>query len=284
MEQKIGSLKDILELIPQDLSIKEKARKAYILLGQNSFYNPEYKYLFGCKQYDMFNASDGFVVPNIGVCKQFAAQYKYLLNSLGIKTRVAITEQDEFGTYHPDIFFYDEDGNQHLANLAVDLSRIQSHCKTKHFGSATISEEELRQIDLKIGYITPEHGYTDDYFSEINEFMSQYDLTETERVDMMFRLLPKFFDLSKMGDDEQYKALSFMIGRVFGCKDSIIYRSHDSEAGQENYYIKSFNQAKDAIPPHSDYKLFNKNTRVYDDIDYKELDRMGIVKNREMYY
>lgn len=284
MEQKITKLEDIIQSIPEEWTVKEKARKAYLVLGENSFYNTIFNHLFGYPQIDIFDEPSSFSVPNIGVCKKFTEQYMYILRKLGIKCREQRDYVDDFGMYHPDAVFVDEDGNEHLANLAVDLPRIQSHSSTKHFAEDTITPEELRQIDLKTGYITPEHGYTDDYFDNIREFMSGYDLTESERVDMMFRVLPKFFDVHAMGDDEQAKTLRFLMKRVFGCNNSSLSRSYNSKEKQEDYYIKSFNEAKPGVPPHSTYLLFNKEKRTYEEVDSKLLVERGILKGTEKYY
>ena len=65
MERKFDSISDMIESIPEDRSIKEKARDAYIKLGLNSFYNPKYKHLFGYPQIDIFNESFIYTTPNI---------------------------------------------------------------------------------------------------------------------------------------------------------------------------------------------------------------------------
>ena len=65
MERKFNSLYDIVNSVPEDWSIKEKARDAYIKLGTNSFYNTQYNHLFGYPQLDIFNEPDSYSTPNI---------------------------------------------------------------------------------------------------------------------------------------------------------------------------------------------------------------------------
>lgn len=163
MERKFDSLEAIARSIPEDWSIKERARAAYLKLGANCFYNTKFNHLFGYPQVDIFNETDGFSIPNIGVCKKFTNQYLMLLTKMGIKCHEFREETDDFGMYHNDAIFFDEDGEDYIVNLAIDLARIQSNSSTVGFADTIISPEELRDIDLKIGYITQSKGYTDEY-------------------------------------------------------------------------------------------------------------------------
>lgn len=284
IKEDVKSLEEIIADIPGDFSAKEKARMAYIELGKNSFFNTKYKNVFGAEQIDIFNETSAFRRPNVGVCKKFVGQYMYILNKLGVRCIEVRDPADEFGMYHTEVTFFDDDEKPHKTNLAVDLSRIQSRSKTNHFAVDTIGEEELREIDTKIGYITKQKGYIDDYFPEIREMFSSYDMTESERVDMMFKVIPKFFDYKKMGDDEQVKSFNFFLKNVFGCQNSHIYRCYSQELGDEQYYMKTFNEAKFGKPPHTSYKIYDKKTRKYLDTDYARLEEIGLIKSTQKYY
>lgn len=283
IKEDVESLEKIVADIPSDFSAKEKARMAYIELGKNSFFNTKYKNVFGTEQIDIFNETSAFRRPNIGICKKFVGQYMYILNKIGVRCVEVRDPADEFGMYHTEVTFFD-DGIPHKTNLAVDLSRIQSRSKTNHFAVDTISAEELREIDTKIGYITKQKGYIDDYFSEIREMFSSYDMTESERVDMMFKVILKFFDYKKMGDDEQVKSFNFFLKNVFGCPNSHIYRCYSQELGDEQYYMKTFNEAKPGRPPHTSYKIYDKKAREYLDTDYAILAEIGLIKSTQKYY
>lgn len=284
IKEDVESLEEIVADIPSDFSAKEKARMAYIELGKNSFYNTKYKHLYGEPQLEIFNETSAFIKPNIGVCKKFTRQYMYILNKIGVRNVEVSDIPDEFGIYHTEVTFFDDDGTPHKTNLAVDLSRIQSRSKTNHFAVDTISEEELRRIDTKIGYISEHKGYIDDYFSEIREMFSSYDLSESERLDMMFKILPKFFDIRQMGEDEQIKSLRFFIPKVFGCTNTSIYRCYSKELGEEHYYMKVFNEAKFGQPPHTTYKVYDKDAKEYVDTDYANLKEKGLIKSTQKYY
>ncbi len=65
MERKFDSLEAIVDSIPSDWSVKEKARSAYLKLGANSFYNTKFNHLFGYPQLEIFEELDSFNVPNI---------------------------------------------------------------------------------------------------------------------------------------------------------------------------------------------------------------------------
>ena len=284
MERKFDSLEAIARSIPEDWSIKERARAAYLKLGANCFYNTKFNHLFGYPQVDIFNETDGFSIPNIGVCKKFTNQYLMLLTKMGIKCHEFREETDDFGMYHNDAIFFDEDGEDYIVNLAIDLARIQSNSSTVGFADTIISPEELRDIDLKIGYITQSKGYTDEYTKQLRAYMEGYDLSQSEKVDMMFRIFPKFFDFSSMGDEEQVKTVRYFLGKVFGWKDATLCRSYNHDKGEEDYYIKCFDEAKPGVPPRTVYHFFNKQTRTYEPIDYKELVASGIIKNTQKYH
>lgn len=284
MEQKFIKLEDIARTIDESWTITEKARRAYLTLGQNCFYNTSFNYLFGGPEVEIFGEADMFGRPNIGVCKKFTNQYLMLLKMLGIKCTDIKTEADEFGIYHPDASFIDESGEDHIANITADLSRIQTNSSTQYFADGTISKDKLRQIDLKIGYITPERTYTNEYFSEVRQYMKAYDLSESERVDMMFKLLPRLFDLSKLGDDEQAKALRYVMREVFCCTNSYLHRCFDRKACEENYYIKSFNEARRGVAPHTTYLLFNKQSCEYEPVDQGVLLERGMIRDTQKYY
>ena len=114
--------------------------------------------------------------------------------------------------------------------------------------------------------------------------MEKYDLTQSEKVDMMFRIFPKFFDLSSMGDGEQVKTIRYFMGKVFRWTDATLCRSYNHEKGEEDYYIKCFNEAKPGVPPNTDYMLFNKSARVYERVDYETLVNREIIKNTSKYH
>ena len=137
---------------------------------------------------------------------------------------------------------------------------------------------------MKIGYITQSKGYTDEYTKQLRAYMEGYDLSQSEKVDMMFRIFPKFFDFSSMGDEEQVKTVRYFMGKVFGWKDATLCRSYNHDKGEEDYYIKCFDEAKPGVPPRTVYHFFNKQTRTYEPIDYKELVASGIIKNTQKYH
>jgi hypothetical protein len=268
----INSLNDIIQKIPKNLSTLEKARLAYLELGKVSFYNPVYKYLNDYEQYEYFNSSHTYNNPNVGICIQFTKQYLHILTSLGIKCYEKKSNLDSFtNTYHSEAVFYDDSGTLHHTSLANDLSRIQSHSKTNYFAIGTLSEEQLKEIDMKIGYINPKNDYIDKYLTQYSTLISKYDLSDAEKLTLLFRFLPKFFNLSKAGNDEQYKILNFLNKHVLKANNNSIFRSYNPESKTEFYFFKCFNPAKNGKPPYTTFLLFDENSRTYDQIDYQDL-------------
>ena len=280
----INSLQDIIQKIPTNLSILEKARLAYLELGKVSFYEPIYKYLSDYEQYEYFNSPTSYRNPNIGICNKFTCQYLEILRALGIKCYEKKVNIDPFtNTYHSEAVFFDDNNIEHLTSLANDLSRIQSHSKTKYFASTTLSEQELAQIDEKIGYISKKNPYIDAYLEPCSRLINRYDIKESEKLQLLFHFLPRFFDPQKIGDDEQFKVLKFLNKRVLKSQNNSIYRSYNPEIHEENYYFKSFMPPSNNVPPSTTYFLFDKNTRTYKEVPYKEIIKTKILEGTQLY-
>lgn len=281
----INSINEIIQKIPNDLSTIEKARLAYLELGKVSFYNPIYKYMSDYEQYEYFHSSTTYKNPNIGICNAFTSQYLQILESLGIKCYERKINVDSFThTYHSEAVFYDDNGIEHKASLANDLSRIQSHSKTKYFAADTLTQEQLREIDTKIGYIGPKHDYIDAYLDQCAKLINRYELSDSEKLPLLFHFLPKFFDPEKIGDDEQFKVLQFFNKRVLNSKNNSIYRTYNHNTREEDYYFKCFNPPKDGKGPYTVYLLFNKDTRSYEQVEYNELEKRQLIEGTQLYY
>lgn len=102
------------------------------------------------------------------ICKSLAYLFEYILKALGFN---AISVSGDF--YHNDFHhIYNhitlKNGTTYSFDLESDLKYIQGHFRTRYFGigvtGSSLSPLFLEKIDLKLGAITSEKYYADDYY------------------------------------------------------------------------------------------------------------------------
>lgn len=158
---------------------------------------------------DIYNSNLGRIVNSKYlrvICKSSAYILKLVYDKLGIisklvetnTTAAVVSDEEDFLINHWFLAIYDHDTNKtYFATLVPDLPYIQMNMATKHFGvnisykkdytgeiiqvykgdeikHSVISKEELKKIDLEIGYINKYYHYNDKYQLDNNWFF-QYD-------------------------------------------------------------------------------------------------------------
>ena len=104
------------------------------------------------------------------------------------------------------------------ADLQVDLERIQSHMQTKQFGTIPnaafyydkISEEELKKIDKKIGYI--KEDYKDKDFEEMKDELQEMNASDTLKFILQDERTYK--DINLQGPIERRKFYNKLINKL----------------------------------------------------------------------
>lgn len=192
----INSLPDFIKAMPTDLdSIIAKVRHLYLELGKRSFYDTEYKYcMFGEEDGNYTYTSKPYYNPNIIICTTLAKQFSKLLTLAGIKNELKTEENGA----HYFVEFYDEEDRAHKTDITNDLKNIQFGCKTEYFGKDTISEEELKDQDMKLGYISPERGYSNDGWYVVKETLEKNaGLNKKQQLEIVMQNLQRFGDITK---------------------------------------------------------------------------------------
>ena len=117
----INTLKDFITQMPKDLpNIITKARFLYLELGKRSFYDRRIlTMMFGEEEDWEYYRDSELTNPNMVTCGTLMRQYKILLDSCSIKSKL---ERDEFG--HFALFFVDENNVMDEADLTNDLKKI----------------------------------------------------------------------------------------------------------------------------------------------------------------
>lgn len=152
---------------------------------------------------DIYNSEKGRGLAII--CKSASSILKMVYDRLGIRSKLVETntslatiyDKGEFLINHWFLAVYDEDGKAYFMTLTPDLGYIQMNMETKHFASnipyirdfglkkmqvykgeeikpSCISRNELKEIDIAIGYIKKEYLYNDKY-QKTNQWEKNYD-------------------------------------------------------------------------------------------------------------
>lgn len=139
------------------------------------------------------------------ICKSASSILKMVYDRLGIRSKLVETntslatiyDKGEFLINHWFLAVYDENGKAYFMTLTPDLGYIQMNMETKHFASnipyirdfgtkkmqvykgeeikpSFISRNELKEIDIAIGYIKKEYLYNDKY-QKTNQWEKNYD-------------------------------------------------------------------------------------------------------------
>ena len=234
---KINTLDDFIKIIPKELeTIIERARFLYLELGKRSFYDTEYKYfMFGEEEEYTCYSNKSYSNPNIIICTTLAKQYTELLIKAGIDAEIA------YENGHYLVKFYDENGDYHFADITNDLKNIQFGCRTRYFGAQTINEEKLRNIDLKLGYITEKISYTEDYWYLVKEAIGNVELSERKKLEIVLNNLQKYGDVTKPGDTEIFSIYQKFVRYCLPDSSGVtFYSTKPSKDSKEKCYIEIY--------------------------------------------
>lgn len=167
----------------------EKLRYVYLDLGKKFSFNLEFS--FGNTEtkkkiyYKSQNKSEleKSIENNIIICKTSSNIFEYIMKELGINISTEIDEGDNRKYPHTYNVVTTKDRKKYAFDLQEDIRYIKSHLRTKNFGNSIqgddeetiISRFELEKIDKKLGYITDELYYTDEYLELIKNNMELFN-------------------------------------------------------------------------------------------------------------
>ena len=166
----------------------EIVRYIYIDLGKRLSFNldfflgssDEQKAIYAKRGRHMANES---LESNIIICKDSSHIIEAILKHLGIEA-VTTVDPDEYKMKCAHVFniVRPKDGRPaYKVDLQQDLENIQAHMRTTEFGTSiipenpdAISRDELERIDEKIGYISKEYYYADEYVDLLKLYSSYF--------------------------------------------------------------------------------------------------------------
>lgn len=205
--------KQIIDRMPKDLSDLEKARYIYIELGKLASFDADYwhgntktqKRIYTRAMREPINFEKMKENRKI-ICITLSRMYPVLLKEIGIEAQLIQEDDDD-----PHVTDYVKLGEKwYKMDLQRDLSYIQTNRKTKHFGrkclrgQEEISEEELERIDRKLGYISEEIDYTDNYLWMLKKAVSTGADIKT-KMELILSSAIQYKDISEMKIVERTK-------------------------------------------------------------------------------
>ena len=180
---------------------------------------------------------------NTAICKSLSYILEYVLKDFDVDIK-AITDPID-NTKYPHVFnlIHLKDGRKFCIDLQEDINNIQTHSFTNNFGLESIyspvlliNKEEQEKIDRKIGYISDNSYYADDYlyllhtiadgidniFEKAKFILENIDLNSTEKMGYIDRqwhhkkVLEEFFNEKEF----EYEHNSGKI-RIYDCYKEI---------------------------------------------------------------
>lgn len=138
-----------------------------------------------------FDVLNDCMESNTIICKSSAKILEYVLTHLGVQIKT-IVEENDFKQYkHVLNLIIPKDGSPiYTIDLQEDMSNIQFHGFTSNFGldpinnTSVIKREEIRRIHKKIGYISENELYTDDYIYLFKMNLDK-DMSLVDRLDVV---------------------------------------------------------------------------------------------------
>lgn len=223
----------ILKKMPHGLTKLEQARFVYIELGKMFSFDEEYWlgnsktkkriYTSSQKVKDFKDLKDNKII-----CVSLSNLYNSLLKKIGID---AMQQKDDGKNPHVHSVII-MDGVAYKADLQKDIKYIQARRKTAHFGqeegtdtNISITEEQLQEMDAKLGYYYEGEQDLQNLISSIKEEIVKYENLE-EKMSHILGKIAQYHDISKMGYVEKIGYYDSIINKVLTAKEkSKIYKS-----------------------------------------------------------
>lgn len=225
----------------------EKLRYIYLDLGKVMSFNTEFIYGSEREKISIYkNISNNIEELNKNfeekkvICKSLAYIIKYILNKVDIKTEINIDYSESISYKHVNniVTLYDE---KYIIDLQQDLKNIQIHSNTEYFlidkfEYQTISKNQLKKIDEKIGYISDDNPYIEEYLYTIKKSLDE-NLKIDEKIEKILYLLNNYINTNNMGYYEIRSSYCSLVKSLLNTKERNYVKFIDGyQIGIKNKY------------------------------------------------
>lgn len=281
----MSTIEEYIERVKKEtegFSEEEMIRYIYIDLGKRLSFNLKFftgnskdkiKVYRESKRQTIGEALDS----NIIICKDSSYILEYVLGKLGVDIITLVDPNDYRKCAHVYNVVKPKDGRgNYILDLQVDLENIQAHMRTSEFGKSeakwkpdAISRDEIEEMDFKIGYVTKQDYYTDEYIDNLKLGAGLFDKFE-EKMQFILENID-IYDTKNMGYAERVKHHETILGHIFTHSELFKVRQIDCYKDGENGREYTSYLIVDVPPNTADIYMFSVQGNQYKKIPVEEL-------------
>src|SRR5574344_340940 len=168
----------------------EKVRYVYLNLGKRLSFNLDYSFgntktkraIYNRGKYDEVLEED--FTNKTAICKSISYILEKILKELDVDINTVVEPLNKKQCPHMYNIVNQKEGEKYILDLQEDLENIQSHSFTKKVGISpntgmpVIKRFDMEQIDKKLGYISNDFYYSDDYLYLIKSDIGLFETLE----------------------------------------------------------------------------------------------------------
>lgn len=266
----------------EGFSEEEMIRYIYIDLGKRLSFNLDFFLGNGKTKIQIYRQSKRQTIgealeSNIIICKDSSYILEYVLRKLGVNIVTVVDPNDYRKCAHVYNIVKPKDGKgNYILDLQVDLENIQAHMRTTEFGKSeakwkpdVISRDEIEKIDFKIGYVTKQDYYADEYIDNLRLGAGLFDKFE-ERIQFVLENID-IYDTKNMGYAERVKHHETVLGHIFTQHELLKVRQIDCYRDENNRRKHISGLIVDTPPNTADIYMFSATDNQYKKIPVEEL-------------
>lgn len=264
----------------------EKLRYVYLDLGKKfvfdlnfSFGNVKTKQEIYRKSGTLDGIEKGFEENTI-ICKTVAKTFEYVMNSLGVNIKTMVESNGNKKYPHVYNALKAKDNTIYTFDLQEDMRNIKANLRTKYFGindndemKSMVSRYDLEQIDKKIGYVSKDKWYTDEYLELIKMYMG-FMSDFRQKVEFALEELEEYSD-EQMGYADRRWRMEDIIGNER--KDGLLFSKKEHNKiqiidcykdinGKRNYKMGILVEGKGG----PDIYVFSEKKKQYEKMNLEE--------------
>lgn len=255
----------------------ELVRYVYILLGQNMSFDLQFFYGNNtCRNKVYKNSTRENIGKNFKnktvICKSLAYLFEYILKKLDISVETVIDYEDG-PYYHVSNIIILKDGTKLPVDLQHDLENIQVRYRTKYFGKNILTKQQLEKIDTKIGYISENNNYTEEYFYLLKKALSS-NMSLIDKIRFIIKNVNVYIDISNIKYIEKRRYYYYFVQMFITKKEK--NKVHFIDAYQMKNGPKEYRLCIVIEMPDSDNItfLYSDEKQTFEEYSLEELSRL----------
>lgn len=260
----------------------ETVRYVYIDLGRIMSFDPSFFFGNEKNRIQIYKDCDRnkeklneYLEDGIIICRSISYVLEHILAKLDIHVETIIDDDEHVYYSHVLNMVILKDGSSFLIDLQHDLENLQIHSRTKYFGSGVFSKEELEALDMKVGYITEDNTYTEDYFYMLKQALNS-DIPLNQKVEFILSNLNVYTDISNMKYVERKNYYCHFVQKFITSKEKNkihFYDCYQMKAGPKEYQLCIVVE----MTCHNNIYLYSNKSQSFDEYSLEEI--VLLVKN-----